>query len=109
MCAPFRSCSRRPVGGAEGKFGRSPYFASIPALRTAKRLQIGYRAFSCVLPFRDADWIMPLYVRFRQNDINFTHRDHRQEANEKEEEGEENSEGADEGPDVDPGRNQQAP
>ena len=48
-------------------------------------------------------------VRFRQNDFHFRHRDHRQEANEEEEEREENSEGADEGPDVDPGRNEQAP
>src|SRR5207253_8014938 len=109
MCAPFRSCSRRPVGGAEGKFGRSPYFASIPALRTAKRLQIGYRAFSCVLLFRDADRIMPVHVRLRQNDFHFAHRDHWQEANEEEEEREENSMGADEGPDVDPGRNEQSP
>src|SRR4029077_9575945 len=52
---------------------------------------------------------MPVHVRFRQNGFHFAHRDQRQEANEKEEKGEENSVGADKGPDVDPGRNEQAP
>src|SRR4029077_16796581 len=37
------------------------------------------------------------------------HRDQRQKANEEEEKGEENSVRADKGPDVDPGRNEQAP
>src|SRR5437762_10376747 len=52
---------------------------------------------------------MPVHVRLRQNDFHFAHRDHWQEANEEEEEREENSMGADEGPDVDPCRNEQAP
>src|SRR5438105_13954159 len=52
---------------------------------------------------------MPVHVRFRENDFHLAHRDDRQEANEEEEEREENSMGADEGPDVDPGRNEQSP
>src|SRR5437016_2550119 len=48
-------------------------------------------------------------VRFRDNDFYFRHRDHRQKTDEEEKERSENAQRADERPDVDPGRDKQAP
>src|SRR5712691_3517011 len=48
-------------------------------------------------------------VRFWQCDLHFRHCDHRQEPDEKQKQRSENSERADEGPDVDPGWNKNAP
>jgi len=76
---------------------------------TVLRSQRALPWFSCVLLFRDADRIMAVHVRFRQNDFHFAHRDHWQETNEEKEEREKDSVGADKGPDVDPGWNEQAP
>src|SRR5947208_10665146 len=98
MCAPFRRTWHRHPDPADEAWAGTPCHCQIAAI-----------PFSCVLLFRDADWMMSMHVRFRQNDFHFAHRDHRQEANEEEEEGEENSVGANKGPDVDPGRNEQAP
>src|ERR1041385_2812065 len=50
-----------------------------------------------------------VHIGFRQNNFHFAHRYHRQEANEEQEEREENSVGANEGPDIDPGWDKQAP
>src|SRR5438876_8536981 len=48
-------------------------------------------------------------VRFRENDLHFRHRDHRQEPDEQQEERRENPERADERPDIDPGWNKNTP
>ena len=48
-------------------------------------------------------------IRFRQNDLNFGHRDHGQEANEQKEERKENSVRPDECPDIHPRRVKHAP
>src|SRR2546421_5630232 len=48
-------------------------------------------------------------IRFRQYDLHFRHRDHRQVANEHEEKRKENSKRADERPYIDPGRVKHSP
>src|SRR3954451_6377562 len=50
-----------------------------------------------------------MWVRLRQNNFYFRHRDHRQVADEEKEERQENAEGADERPDIDPGRVKHSP
>src|SRR5450759_2198822 len=50
-----------------------------------------------------------VHVRFRQNDLYFRHRDHRQKTNEKQEERSENPERADERPDIHPSRIKHSP
>src|SRR6266699_5091151 len=105
MCAPLRIDS---VGAAVSAARVYSHAGDTPAT-TGLRSQRALLWFSCVFLFHGADRMMPVHDRFRQNDFHFTHRDHWQEANKEEEEREENSVGADKGPDVDPGRNEQAP
>src|SRR6476469_3605909 len=105
MRAPFRIGS---VEAAVSPATNSTHAGDTPAT-TVLHSQRALVWFSCGLLFPHTDGIVLVHVRFRQNSFHFAHRDQGKEANEEEEEREENSVGADEGPDVDPGRNEQAP
>src|SRR4029077_3201612 len=107
MRAPFLRAFG-PVAAAVSAARAYSYAGDTPAT-TVLHSQGALVWFSYGLVFPHTDGMMPVHVRFRQNDFDLTHCNHWQKANEKEEEGEENSVGAEKGPDADPGRNEQAP